>query len=147
MDAGTAVRTTRMHRARRHVVVLVAVAALACAALPGTATAAGPPRLSAGSVPAHAGLHHRVASPSLLALARRIAAVRTSGSAHVRALPAGGASLCVGTGAGCLRTIPAALDAAHEGDTIHVGVDPSKHDFTFEKGKADADAELAGASH
>ncbi|TMQ03163.1 MAG: hypothetical protein E6J90_53925 [Deltaproteobacteria bacterium] len=66
-------------------------------------------------------------------MAGRIAAVRTRGSAHVRALPAGGASLCVGTGAGCLRTIPAALDAAHEGDTIHVGPGTFVGGFTIAK--------------
>jgi hypothetical protein len=134
MKAGTAVRIPRMHRAGRHVAVIVAVAALACSALPATAAAAGPPRLSTGSVPANARLHHREASPSLLALARRIAAVRrTSASANVRALPASGANLCVGSGAGCLPTIKAALDAAHDGDTIHVGPGTFAGGFTIAK--------------
>jgi len=122
MTAITAVPIPRIHRAVRNAAVIVAVAALACSVLTGTVAAAGPPRLSAGSMPAHAMLHHRAVSPMLVAFARRIAAVRSaSGSAHVRALPASGASLCVGNGAGCLQTIQAALDAAHDGDTIHVG--------------------------
>jgi hypothetical protein len=122
MTTRTAVRIPRNRRAGRHVAVIAAAAALACSALPGVAAAAGSPGSSAGSMPAHARLHHREASPSLLALARHIAAVRrTGGSAHVHALPASGASLCVGNGSGCIRTIQAALDAAHDGDTIHVG--------------------------
>jgi hypothetical protein len=134
MTAETAVRIPRQHRAGRHVAVIVAAAALACSALPGTTAAAPPPRLSARSMPAHAGLHHREASPSLLAFTRRIAAVRrTGGSAHVRALPESGASLCVGNGAGCLRTIQAALDAAHDGDTIHVGPGTFAGGFTVAK--------------
>jgi len=134
MEAKTAVRIPRTHRAGRGFAVIVAVAALACSALPATAVAAGPPRLSAGSVPAREGLHHPEASPSLLAFARRIAAVRrTSGSAHVRALPASGANLCVGNGADCLRTIKAALDAAHDGDTIHVGPGTFAGGFTIAK--------------
>ena len=134
MDATTAVRIPPMHRAGRHVAVIVAVAALACSALPGIVAAAGPPRLSAGSVPAHAGFHHPEASPGLLALARRVAAVRpTSDSTHVRGLPASGASLCVGNGAGCLLTIKTALDAAHDGDTIHVGPGTFAGGFTIAK--------------
>jgi hypothetical protein len=134
MNAISAVRVPRRYRAERRVTVIVAVAALACSALTGTVAAAGSPRLSAGSVPANAGLHHGEPSPSLRAFARRIAAVRhTSGTAHVRSLPASGASLCVGNGAGCLRTVQAALDTAQDGDTIHVGAGTFAGGFTIAK--------------
>ncbi len=42
-------------------------------------------------------------------------------SPRVSLLPASGAALCVGSGSGCYATIQAALDAAHDGDTIRVG--------------------------
>ena len=32
-----------------------------------------------------------------------------------------------------------------EGDTIHVGIDKAKHDFTFQKGPAMAEPEMAQA--
>lgn len=35
--------------------------------------------------------------------------------------PASAANLCVGAGAGCFATLQEAVDAAHEGDTIHMG--------------------------
>jgi hypothetical protein len=133
MDAKTAVRIPRRYRAGRHVTVIVAIAALACSAFPGAA-AAGSPTLSIGSGPAHAGLHHHELSPNLLAFAGRTAGVRhTSGSAPVRALPASGASLCVGNGAGCLGTIQAALDVANDGDAIHVGPGAFAGGFTIAK--------------
>jgi hypothetical protein len=39
----------------------------------------------------------------------------------VSAGPASAADLCVGAGSGCFATLQAAVDAAHDGDTIHVG--------------------------
>ncbi len=40
--------------------------------------------------------------------------------AGVTAGPASAADLCVGSGAGCFRALQAAVDAANDGDTIHV---------------------------
>jgi hypothetical protein len=43
------------------------------------------------------------------------------GQPGARAATAAGASLCVGSGAGCFATIQAAVGAAHDGDTILIG--------------------------
>jgi hypothetical protein len=43
------------------------------------------------------------------------------GGGAIAAQPALAGSLCVGTGSGCYRTIQAAVDASHNGDTIVIG--------------------------
>jgi hypothetical protein len=43
------------------------------------------------------------------------------GAMGLAANPAFAARLCVGSGHGCFSTIQAAVDAAHNGDTIHIG--------------------------
>lgn len=48
-------------------------------------------------------------------------ASRQTRSARVSPLPASGDVLCVGIGASCYPTIQAALDAAHDGDTVRLG--------------------------
>src|SRR5262249_46415665 len=55
----------------------------------------------------------------LLVLVLCVSAVGFVGA--VAASAARAASLCVGSGSGCLPTVKAAVDAAHDGDTIRVG--------------------------
>ncbi|MEP6813413.1 MAG: hypothetical protein ABI990_10525 [Actinomycetota bacterium] len=53
---------------------------------------------------------------------RRLLVVLATGLAvAVSAGPASAADLCVGAGGGCFATLQAAVNAAHDGDTIHVG--------------------------
>jgi len=58
-------------------------------------------------------------TPSRIVLAATLAAACIAGSSSpARAAPA---DLCVGTTAGCFTSIQAAVDAAGDGDTIHIG--------------------------
>jgi fibronectin-binding autotransporter adhesin len=58
---------------------------------------------------------------TMLKLSAATAAVLVAVAAGaVSARGAGGGSLCVGSTAGCFATIQAAVDASHDGDTIHV---------------------------
>ncbi len=108
---------------RGRMVVVAAATLWAVSAAPGGAAAAGP----AGSMPALAAqravvLAHRAASARLTGeLRSHVPAHHGTSSARVSLLPTGGANLCVGGGSGCYSTIQAALDAAHDGDTIRLG--------------------------
>lgn len=122
MDRQTASSSARHHRAGRRLTIAFALAAIACSSLPSPAGAAGPPGPPDRTFQ-QLMRHHRVASSESLRTTLQIVAnMRHSGRiARVTALPARGSSLCVGSGSGCLATIQAALDAAHDGDTIHLG--------------------------
>lgn len=122
MDRQTVRPSARHHRAGRRLTIAFALAALACTGLPSSAGAAGPPASSAGHAAQQVIRHHHDASSETLRTTLQIVAtMRRSGrTARVKALPAHGASICVGGGSGCFATIQAALDAAHEGDTIHL---------------------------
>src|ERR687888_2269347 len=54
-------------------------------------------------------------------------------AASMSAQPALAATLCVGPGPGCYATIQEALNAAHDGDTITVGVSTFAGGITIEK--------------
>ncbi len=123
MDSRVPRDPIRTSRVRRRFVAGIALAGLILAAVPGSAGAAGPPRPSTGGAQQVAPrLHHDPALSTALARIRRIAAsVRATRPARVAALHPNGASLCVGSGPGCFAGIQAALDAAHDGDTVRVG--------------------------
>src|SRR5919197_4848939 len=67
-----------------------------------------------------------------IALAAVLAAAVSLGTSSA-ARSASAASLCVGATPGCFATIQAALDAAHDGDTIDVGVGTFAGGITIEK--------------
>jgi hypothetical protein len=54
----------------------------------------------------------------------------------VSAGPASAADLCVGAGTGCLATLQAAVDTAHDGDTIHIGSGTFAGGVTIDKSVA-----------
>jgi len=82
----------------------------------------------------------RVARPAALSLSRvrsaaltcLVVAVFVCGSASSASAKTG-ATLCVGGKAGCYASIQAALDAAHDGDTIDVGVGTFQGGITITK--------------
>ena len=47
-----------------------------------------------------------------------------------------GASICVGPGPGCFSTLQAAIDAAHDGDTIQIASGTFAGGVTIEIGRA-----------
>jgi hypothetical protein len=55
------------------------------------------------------------------ALRAALMAVTAAGGLTLAAQPARAATLCVGSSPGCYRTIQAAVNAAHDGDTITIG--------------------------
>ena len=56
--------------------------------------------------------------------------------AAVTAAPATAANLCVGAGAGCFATLQGAVNAAHDGDTIHIRRGTFAGGVTIDKGVA-----------
>ena len=108
---------------RGRVAVLAIATLWAASAMPSVVAAAGP----AGSMWDQAAqramiLAHRSSSARLMGELRSHApAGHRAHSARAALLPASGATLCVGNGSGCFPTIQAALDAAHDGDTIRLG--------------------------
>ncbi len=111
-------------RSIRGRLAVVATAALwMVAAMPSAAAAGGPAASTAELAAKHATIEaHRASSTRLMAEMRsHVPAGHRARSARVSPFPASGTSLCVGSGAGCYATIQAALDAAHDGDTIRLG--------------------------
>ena len=111
-------------RSIRGRVAAVAAATLwAAAAMPGGAAAGGPAGPTAGSAAQRAAIqaHHSSSTRLLAEMRSHLPAGHRARSPRVSLLPASGAALCVGSGSGCYATIQAALDAAHDGDTIRVG--------------------------
>src|SRR5512142_2017653 len=108
---------------RGRMAVMAAATLWAVSAAPGGAAAAG----LAGPMTGHAAqratmtTHHPAEQRLLSELRSHVPAGHRDRAARVSLLPAGGSVICVGPGAGCYPTIQAALDAAHDGDTIRVG--------------------------
>ena len=72
-----------------------------------------------------------------LAVARRLlVALSAAVAVAVSAGPASAADLCVGAGNGCFATLQAAVGAAHDGDTIHVGKGTFAGGVTIDKSVA-----------
>jgi len=108
---------------RSRMVAVVAAALWAVSAMPGGAAAAGP-AVSAGSrAPQRAAVlaHHSSAARLLRETRSHVPVGHLGRSARVALLPRSAATRCVGGGSGCYPTIQAALDAAHDGDTIRLG--------------------------
>lgn len=123
MDTQATRPAARAPGARLRFAVAAAMTALLCAALPIPAAAAGPARPAAGPQMQHEPrVQHVVSSNRLLTeLGIRVDNAHVSRSRGLASPALGGASLCVGGGFACFSTIQAAVDAAHDGDTIHVG--------------------------
>ncbi len=104
---------------------MIAAATLWAAAsvIPGGAAAAGPAASMTGQAAQRAAMttHHQAEQRLFKELRSHVPAGHRSRAARVSILPASGANLCVGSGSGCYPTIQAALDAAHDGDTIRLG--------------------------
>jgi hypothetical protein len=84
-------------------------------------------------------------------LAAAVTAVAAGGLA-LAAEPAQAASLCVGGGGGCYPTIQAAVDAAHAGDTITIGIGTFAGGVTITKslslhGSGAASTVIRGGDH
>jgi hypothetical protein len=67
-------------------------------------------------------------------------ALLVGGAVTAGADSAAATNLCVGAGAGCFSTLQAAVDAAHDGDTIHIGPGTFAGGVTIDKS-----VELVGA--
>jgi hypothetical protein len=120
MDPDVTRPSARTHRVGLQLAAAMVLAGLMCATFAGASAAA---RSSTGAALRQGfRLAHHL-SPTQQAAELRIPTGKrhVAGSPRVTALPASGASLCVGNGPGCFATIQAAIDAAHDGDSIHVG--------------------------
>jgi hypothetical protein len=107
---------------RGRVAVVAAAALWTVAIAPGGAAAAGPAGMTGQAAQSAAmTAHHQAEERLLKELRGHVPAGHRNRAARVALLPATGDVLCVGGGAGCYRTIQAALDAARDGDTIRVG--------------------------
>jgi len=105
-------------------VAVVAVATLwAATAMPAGVAAADPAGSLSGQAAQRAAIqaHHQAEKRLHGELRSHVPVGHRNRAVRVSLLPASGAVLCVGGGAGCYSTIQAALDAAHDGDTIRVG--------------------------
>ncbi len=125
---------TRSHRHRSRMAVTVTIAAVLCAAVPAMVVAASGHDHFGKASQRIERLAHR--SRSMMHLAEMLPSLtrtHTAHGAHVSKLPASGMSLCVATHGPCFTTIQAALDAAHDGDTIHVGHGTFAGGFTITK--------------
>jgi hypothetical protein len=110
-------------RSMRGRMAVVAAATLwAVSVTPGGAAAAGPAGSMTGQAAQRAAMtaHHQAEKRLLGELRSHVPAGHRDRAARVSLQPASGAVLCVGGGAGCYPNIQAALDAAHDGDTIRV---------------------------
>ena len=106
---------------RGRIAVVAAATLWAVVMTPGGAAAAGPGGTT-GQAAQRAAMtaHHQAEERLLKELRGHVPAGYRNRAARVALLPATGDVLCVGGGAGCYRTIQAALDAASDGDTIRV---------------------------
>lgn len=107
---------------RGRLAVVVAATLWAVSVTPGGVAAAGPAGSLSGQAAQRAVVtaHHDAETRLLGELRSRVPAGHRGLAARVSLLPASGAMMCVGGGAGCYPTIQAALNAAHDGDTIRV---------------------------
>ena len=108
---------------RGRVAAVAAATVWAASAMLSGAAAAGPAASMTGQAAERVAMtaHHGAQERLLRELRSHVPAGHAGRSARVSLLPAAGANLCVGDGSGCYATIQAALDAAHDGDTIRVG--------------------------
>jgi hypothetical protein len=108
---------------RGRLAVVTAATLWAVSVAPGGAAAAGPLGSMTGEVAQRAAIaaHHQAEQRLLRELRSHVPAGHRTRAVRVSALTASGVTLCVGGGAGCYSTVQAALDAAHDGDTIRVG--------------------------
>ena len=106
---------------RGRMAVVAAATLWTVAMTPGGAAADGPAGMT-GQAAQRAAMtaHHQAEERLLKELRGHVPAGHRNRAARVALLPATGDVLCVGGGAGCYRTIQAALDAARDGDTIRV---------------------------
>ena len=108
---------------RGRMAVVAAATLWAVSVTPGGAAAAGPAGPMTGEAAQSATMvaHHGAETRLLRELRSHVPTGHRDSAARVSLLPASGAVLCVGSSAGCYPTIQAALDAAHDGDTIRIG--------------------------
>src|SRR5512146_2402509 len=108
---------------RGRLAVVAAATLWAVSVAPGGAAAAGPAGTMTSQAAQRAAMttHHQAEQRLLRELRSHVPAGHRNRAARVSLLPASGSVICVGAGAGCYPTIQAALDAAHDGNTIRVG--------------------------